>query len=195
MRRERIGGGLLFVLFTLAFPNVVAAGFPPCLDDASGGGAASPPVCFGDCPPETTCMLIPSGGASSGGGASATGECGCVPIPTPTPTGTPTSTPTLTPTATATATPTPTPTIPKMTGEPCADPSECESENCVDQFCCNTPCDETGQSCAVPGSEGTCVGVTGAPAASSFGAAVVAMALLLLGCAALAGIPRRRRSG
>jgi hypothetical protein len=82
-----------------------------------------------------------------------------------------------------------------MTGEPCTVSSECESQSCADQFCCNTPCDRPGESCAMPGSEGTCVGTTGAPAASPIGAALVAIALLLLGSAALAGIPRRRRSG
>jgi hypothetical protein len=71
-------------------------------------------------------------------------------------------------------------------------PGECESENCVDDFCCNTPCDDPGESCDMPGSEGTCVGVTGAPATSPIGAAALAVGLLLLGVAALAGIPRRR---
>lgn len=94
--------------------------------------------------------------------------------PTATPTQTPTGTPTRTPTTTPTGTPTRTPTV-TATGTPtrtrtgtvtatatgtgnipnggdCATPSTCQSGFCVEGICCNTICNQPGQSCV----SGTC---------------------------------------
>ncbi len=41
-------------------------------------------------------------------------------------------------------------------GTPCAETSQCQSGNCVDGVCCNTPCAGTCESCNLAGSVGTC---------------------------------------
>ena len=52
----------------------------------------------------------------------------------------------------------------KKNGQPCADPSECDSSECVDGFCCESSCDGACRSCGLPGSLGQCVDVAaGAP--------------------------------
>lgn len=46
---------------------------------------------------------------------------------------------------------------PYQDGDPCNSPSQCTSHFCADGVCCNTACVGSGQSCAVPGSVGTCI--------------------------------------
>lgn len=105
----------------------------------------------------------------------------CEPNPclaTFTPTSTPTSTPTQTPTATATATSTDTPA---PDGASCTGPSDCISGNCVDDVCCNEPCDQPMESCDFEGQEGTCIAVAPAAApAASIPALLLALAASLL---------------
>lgn len=124
------------------------------------------------------------------------------PSPTETPTETPTSTPTGSSTATATITNTPTVTSTHTTtqtatqtplrdnGDPCTDPDECQSMNCVDGVCCNTPCDGPNEICNLPGREGECLPNTASPApALSASAEILVLAVLLL----IAGVRLRRR--
>lgn len=105
------------------------------------------------------------------------------PTNTPTNTPTPTDTPTETPTATPTNTPTSTPTnTPVPDGGSCTDPSDCQSGNCVRNVCCDTECNLPGQSCAEPGSIGTCTEVPApAPAASRGGLLLIVCALIAIG--------------
>ncbi len=111
------------------------------------------------------------------------------PTATPTRTATPTSTVTATFTVTATATNTPL----RDDGEPCSSPSQCQSMNCVDGVCCNTPCDGPDETCDLPGREGECLSVTAAPApALSVAAELAALAALLLVAAARLRLRRRR---
>ncbi len=44
----------------------------------------------------------------------------------------------------------------KVLGETCNGANECLSNLCVDGYCCNSPCEETCESCAIAGTEGTC---------------------------------------
>jgi len=44
-------------------------------------------------------------------------------------------------------------------GLPCTDPSECESNQCVDGVCCESACGGACRSCNLPGSPGQCVSV------------------------------------
>lgn len=44
----------------------------------------------------------------------------------------------------------------KLLGKACTSPSECASGNCVDGVCCGSAACGACQSCATPGSEGTC---------------------------------------
>jgi hypothetical protein len=60
-----------------------------------------------------------------------------------------------TPTPTATFTQTPSPT-PLGNGFPCNAPSECQSRNCVDGFCCNRASCPAGEFCDIVNHEGTC---------------------------------------
>lgn len=120
----------------------------------------------------------------NGWGQPVTGLCATF---TPTATATATATPTATATATATATSTQIPD-----GGTCTEPSACASDNCVDGFCCDTPCDGPLDVCDAEGQEGTCVpGATMAPAASNTG-----LLLLVAGLAALAvfTLARRRKA-
>ena len=48
-------------------------------------------------------------------------------------------------------------------GEACLAARECETDLCVDGFCCAAPCQGQCEACDVPGGEGTCVPVSGAP--------------------------------
>jgi hypothetical protein len=48
-------------------------------------------------------------------------------------------------------------------GAKCALGSECESGECVEGLCCDSPCSSRCQACDVPGSLGRCVPVKGAP--------------------------------
>ncbi len=75
-------------------------------------------------------------------------------------------------------------------GAMCTDPSDCLSGNCVDDVCCNSPCDGPNASCDVPGREGTCVNRAPAPALS--GAGLLAAAALLAGLGGL-GLLRHKR--
>ena len=54
--------------------------------------------------------------------------------------------------------------VPKLgAGAPCATGTQCASDHCVDDVCCDTDCDEQCEACAEPDSLGTCAPVTGAP--------------------------------
>jgi hypothetical protein len=44
-------------------------------------------------------------------------------------------------------------------GQPCAQNSDCASQNCVDGVCCNTPCSGFCQACNLPSSIGSCTQV------------------------------------
>ncbi|ADO75346.1 choice-of-anchor A family protein [Stigmatella aurantiaca] len=48
-------------------------------------------------------------------------------------------------------------------GNTCSSPEECLSGSCVDGVCCESACTEQCMACNVPGLEGTCSPVTGAP--------------------------------
>ena len=47
----------------------------------------------------------------------------------------------------------------KKNGQSCADPSDCESNQCVDGVCCESACAGPCRSCALSGSPGQCVNV------------------------------------
>jgi hypothetical protein len=51
-------------------------------------------------------------------------------------------------------------------GFPCLSPSQCDSGFCVDGVCCASACDQPGQICNLPGSEGACISPTQAPVMS-----------------------------
>ncbi|HEX4341626.1 MAG TPA: MYXO-CTERM sorting domain-containing protein [Polyangiaceae bacterium] len=51
----------------------------------------------------------------------------------------------------------------KIAGVTCNTSGECNSGICVDGYCCTQACSGQCQACNVPGSEGTCSPVTGAP--------------------------------
>jgi MYXO-CTERM domain-containing protein len=64
-------------------------------------------------------------------------------------------------------------------GGSCEDPADCESGNCVDDFCCDTACAGPEQQCNLPGQEGICSSTAApAPAASPTGL-VIGLALLI----------------
>lgn len=126
---------------------------------------------------------------------------------TATATRTPTNTRTITPTATFTATRTPTRTrtetrtptetvtrtstpSPQPNGAACGDPAQCTSTFCVDDVCCDTACNDPGQSCALANSVGTCATVASAPAPALSPWSLIATAVLLLG-AGVAMLTRR----
>lgn len=106
----------------------------------------------------------------------------------------PTATPTDTPTSTPTPTTTPTPTATGLAlGLACTSGTQCVSTFCASGVCCDAPCTEPDQSCAVPGTEGLCRGQSSAPVASPLG--VLALCALLggVGIAGLGyGIKGRR---
>jgi hypothetical protein len=115
------------------------------------------------------------------------------PPPPPTQTRTASSTGTATATASGTVTATPTSTPLRDNGDPCSSPSQCQSMNCVDGVCCDTPCDGPDETCNLPGREGTCVPITTAPAPTlSWPAVGVSVGGLIL--IAAAHLLRRRRS-
>ncbi len=88
--------------------------------------------------------------------------------------------PTNTPTATPTATPTNTPKLPD--GSTCTGPDDCLSSNCVDEVCCDTPCDGGGEACDVVGREGICTQTKAlAPAASRTGLVITVLILAAVG--------------
>jgi hypothetical protein len=80
---------------------------------------------------------------------------------------------------------TPTPTgIPN--GGACSDRADCTSGNCVNDVCCDTPCNGELESCNQPGKVGTCTSLAApAPAASSGGLAFMTLLLLGIGNAAV----------
>jgi len=52
----------------------------------------------------------------------------------------------------------------KANGQTCADPTECNSNQCVDGYCCESSCQGACRSCGLPGSLGQCVNAAaGAP--------------------------------
>ncbi len=71
-------------------------------------------------------------------------------------------------------------------GEPCTQPTQCSTGNCVDGVCCDLACTAAGASCNQPASRGQCVVPAPAPALSP---AAVLMAVLVL-----VTIARRRYS-
>lgn len=101
-------------------------------------------------------------------------QCFETPVPTPTPTAT----------ATATA------TIGGPDGSTCADDGQCASGNCVNQVCCNEPCDGPGQFCQT---DGVCATrpAAGVPATSR--AALIAILAILLAIGAGGLLARTRR--
>ncbi len=48
-------------------------------------------------------------------------------------------------------------------GSMCTASNQCATGNCVDGFCCNTACGGQCEACDVPGMQGTCSGIAGAP--------------------------------
>jgi outer membrane protein OmpA-like peptidoglycan-associated protein len=55
--------------------------------------------------------------------------------------------------------------LPRLSdGGACTDGTQCTSGSCTDGVCCNTACDGQCEACNLPGLEGTCSPVTGAPA-------------------------------
>ena len=48
-------------------------------------------------------------------------------------------------------------------GEPCVNDGQCQSNRCVDGFCCNQSCNGQCEACDLPGDEGRCMAVTGEP--------------------------------
>lgn len=92
-------------------------------------------------------------------------------------------TPTATPTATATPTNTPVPN-----GGSCMAGSQCSSTFCVDGVCCDRACDQVGDFCNLPGSEGICtIPAAGAP---TLQVPWLVVAVLLLMAVALLGFRR-----
>jgi hypothetical protein len=134
-------------------------------------GLASAPQCAGECPPGQVCEPILAFRAEQGLTQRGESEEECECVDEPTPTVTPTSSPSATPTSTPSATPSLTPTdTPGMEGSPCEETTDCEG----------------GLVCE----GGICARITGAPAASHTGLALVVMALAAAGMATLV----RRRS-
>jgi hypothetical protein len=54
----------------------------------------------------------------------------------------------------------------KTDGQPCSEAAECSSGVCAEGICCNVACDGICESCSQPGSQGTCVAISGLPAES-----------------------------
>jgi hypothetical protein len=77
-------------------------------------------------------------------------------------------------------------------GVPCEEPSDCLSGNCVDDFCCNTPCDSPGADCGLPGQEGFCIQPAPAPTLSGMGLLIGALLLAAIGTLGLLRRPRRQ---
>lgn len=97
------------------------------------------------------------------------------------------------PTPTPTSAPTRTPTGTGGQGEMCTDPSQCRGNLfCADGVCCDTPCDQPGQSCILPDQVGRCGFPQAAPATS--GPTQIAIVALLVATGWL-GLRALRRSG
>jgi hypothetical protein len=80
-------------------------------------------------------------------------------------------------------------------GAECDDPADCISGNCVDDFCCNTPCTEPNEICDQPGNEGLCVALQEAPAPTLSGIGLLVASGLLAGIGSLGLLRRRRKDG
>jgi len=80
-------------------------------------------------------------------------------------------------------------------GADCSDPADCISGNCVQDVCCDTPCNLPGEVCNVPGREGTCLALAPAPAPALSGTGLLIGALLLAGVGTLGLIRKRRQDG
>lgn len=78
-------------------------------------------------------------------------------------------------------------------GASCVDPADCTSGNCVDDVCCNTPCDQPNQVCDRPGQEGICLAVHPAPAPAMSGIGLLIASGVLAGLGGIGLL--RRRSG
>lgn len=93
----------------------------------------------------------------------------------------PTATPTQTPTVTITPTRTPI-----ANGGRCVDPADCASGNCVDDVCCDTPCNGPAEACNLVGRQGTCSAIAApAPAATRGGLVLTALVLFAIGALAV----------
>jgi hypothetical protein len=79
-------------------------------------------------------------------------------------------------------------------GAACADPADCISGNCVDNVCCDTPCDGPFDQCNLPGGPGTCVAVRPAPAPVLSGMGLLLAAGLLAGVGTIGLLSQRRES-
>ena len=80
-------------------------------------------------------------------------------------------------------------------GSDCNDPTDCLSGNCVEDVCCDTPCDQPGEICNAAGDRGTCVQpVAPAPAVSTRGLLFATAVLLGLGLVAILSLRRGRHS-
>jgi hypothetical protein len=77
-------------------------------------------------------------------------------------------------------------------GGECTDASECQSDNCADGVCCDSPCDGPNQACNVTGQVGECANVP-APAPAASHGALALTAGTLIAIAALALLRRRWR--
>ena len=80
-------------------------------------------------------------------------------------------------------------------GQSCMDPMDCNSGNCVQDVCCDSPCDLPNQSCNVPGRAGECLTLAPAPAPALSGTGLLIGALLLAGVGTVGLIRKRRQDG
>ena len=104
-------------------------------------------------------------------------------------------TPTVTPTITPTSTPTATPTGPGTPGSECTDPSQCNGNLfCVDDVCCDTPCDRPSESCVLPDHVGMCSRPRIVPATSGLAQVAIIGLLVAMGWLGLRAL-RRGREG
>jgi hypothetical protein len=77
-------------------------------------------------------------------------------------------------------------------GGGCTTPAQCASTFCVTGVCCDTPCDEPGQTCKLPGRAGECLEIApaGAPTLSPWGLAMAGIALIGLAAMTLKRLAR-----
>ena len=78
-------------------------------------------------------------------------------------------------------------------GAACIDDGDCTSGNCVDDVCCDTPCNQPYESCDLAGNEGICTAVPQAPAPALSGVGLLVGAALLAALGGL-GLLRQRRA-
>jgi hypothetical protein len=147
---------------------------------------------------EIACLITNQASCTSLGGTYLGDGTDCeaelCPLASPTATATSTATVTATATATATASDTPTPT-PVAQGGACIDVGQCAPDLfCRDGVCCESICDQPGQSCDVPGRRGLCVADLPAPAPAATPRALLIGLAALLSIGAIALLRRQRPS-